>query len=449
MKANSILICDDKANIREILKDFFMEKGFFVFTSGSGEESLELIEKETPDIVVSDFKLPGISGIELVEEIHRRDSNIPVIVITAFGSIPNAVEAMRKGAYDYLTKPIDYDLLFFVVSRALEQRMIYEQNTALIKELKSVYGVQNLIGNSLEMKTLYQLINTVAKSATNVLIQGESGTGKELIARTIHYTSARRDKPLAIVDCAALPDNLLESELFGYEKGSFTGADTRKKGRIELSQGGTLFLDEIGEMSLPLQAKLLRLIQERKFHRIGGLSPVEVDFRLIAATNKNLKEEVKSQRFRSDLYYRLNVVTLQAPSLGDRKDDIPLLTNHFIEKICKRDGLMRKNISDEVISELISSDWPGNVRELENCVERMILFTEDNTIQKSFLANCLPVYKQNTVLPDILDLNKLEKETVSRALEQSNWNKVEAAKLLNIGRKALYNKINKFEIKKK
>ncbi len=447
MKNNkSILICDDKVNIREILKDFFEENGFFVFTSGSGEESLDLIEKETPDLVVSDFKLPGITGIELTEEIHKRDVNIPVIVITAFGSIPNAVEAMRNGAYDYLTKPIDYNLLLLVVNRALEQRRLFEQNNELIKELKSMYGVQNLIGRSSGMQRLDQMINTVAHSSTNVLIQGESGTGKELIARTIHYMSSRRDKPLAVVDCASLPDNLLESELFGFEKGAFTGADSRKKGRIELANGGTLFLDEIGEMSLPLQSKLLRVIQEREFHRVGGLSPVAVDFRLIAATNKNLSREVELKKFRSDLFYRLNVVTLEAPPLRDRKDDIPLLVDHFIEKICKRDGIMRKKVAEEVLAELVTFDWPGNVRELENCVERMILFTESAIIQNSFMGNILPGKNGNEELPSGLDLNLIEKETIMKALEQSSWNKVEAAKLLNIGRKSLYNKINKFNI---
>ena len=444
----TILICDDKANIREILKDYFEEKEFSVFTSRSGEDALHLIREEAPDCVVTDLKLPGISGIELMSRIHQDDQRIPVIVITAFGSIPNAVEAMRKGAYDYLTKPIDYDLLFLVVTRAMNQRRMYEQNSELMNELKSIYGVQNLIGESPEMKMLYQLIRTVAGSSTNVLIQGECGTGKELIAKTIHYTSRRRDKSLAIVDCVALPDTLLESELFGYEKGSFTGADIRKKGRIEMSDGGTLFLDEIGEMSLSLQAKLLRVIQEKKFHRIGGLAPVEVDFRLIAATNRDLQQEVAEGRFRSDLYYRLNVVTLFAPPLRERKDDIPLLVNHFIDKICRRDGMMRKTVAGDVIEELVAHHWPGNVRELENCVERMILFTEGDTITSSFLENSRLV-KRGVSDQRELDLNIIEREAVLSALEQSGWNKVEAAKLLNIGRKALYNKIKKFEIEQR
>ncbi len=445
----TVLVCDDKVNIREILKDFFEEKGFSVFTSGSGENALELIKTETPDIVLTDFKLPGISGIELIEKIHLFDKNIPVIVITAFGSIRNAVEAMRTGANDYLTKPIDYELLILVVNRAFEQRKIYEQNRELMKELKSVYGVQNLIGGSPKMKTLYQMIKTVSGSSTNVLVQGECGTGKELIAKTIHYTGNRRDKPFAIVDCAALPENLLESELFGYEKGAFTGAVGRKKGRIELARGGTLFLDEIGEMSLSLQAKLLRVIQERRFHRIGGLVPVEVDFRLIAATNKDLEKEVEAEKFRSDLYYRLNVVTLQAPPLRDRKEDIPLLVHHFIEKICRRDGIMRKNIESGVIDELVAHDWPGNVRELENCIERMILFTDTDTITDPFLGNSRTLKNTRDNSLDKLDLNIIERETVIKALDKSGWNKVEAAKLLNIGRKALYNKIKKFEIEQR
>jgi len=443
-----ILICDDKANIRELLKDFFEEKSFSTVTSGSGEEALNVVIEEKPDIVVTDYKLPGISGIELIESIHRINKELPVIVITAFGSIPNAVEAMRRGATDYLTKPIDYDLLLFVVGKALNQRKIYEQNNALMNELKSVYGVQNLIGKSPKMESLYRMIHTVSTSSTNVLIQGECGTGKELITKTIHYTSRRREKSLAVVDCAALPDTLLESELFGYEKGAFTGAAVRKKGRIEMADGGTLFLDEIGEMSLSLQAKLLRVIQEKKFHRIGGLIPVEVDFRLIAATNKDLREEVAAGNFRSDLYYRLNVVTLFAPPLRERKSDIPLLVDHFIDKICKRDGIMRKMVTDDVIKELVAHNWPGNIRELENCVERMILFSGGDTIFSSFLESS-SLYTRGVHVPRELDLNIIEKETVLRALEESGWNKVEAAKLLNIGRKALYNKIRKFEIEQR
>ncbi len=444
----TILICDDKANIRELLKDFFEEKGFSVFVSSSGEESLEILNKESPDIVVTDFKLPGITGIELIKKIHSMNNNIPVIVITAFGSIPNAVEAMKEGAYDYLTKPIDYDLLYLVVTRALDQIKIYEQNALLMKEIKTVYGVQNMIGKSPEMEKLYQMIRTVAGSSTNVLIQGECGTGKELIAKTIHYTSDRRDKPLAIVDCAALPENLLESELFGYEKGAFTGAAGRKKGRIELSNGGTLFLDEIGEMSLSIQAKLLRVIQEKQFHRVGGLDPVKVDFRLIAATNKDLQAEVEADRFRGDLFYRLNVVTLHAPSLRDRREDIPLLVDHFISKICRRDGKMIKRISPQVIEELVSHDWPGNVRELENCVERMILFTENEMITDSYLES-RGKYKKEKMPASKLDLGIIEKETVISALNRTGWNKAEAAKMLNIGRKALYNKIKKFEIEQR
>ena len=444
-ESGAILICDDKANIREIMKDFLEEKGFSVYVSGSAENALKIVIEKNPDIVVTDFKLPGMNGVELIEEIHRFNSEMPVIVMTAFGSIPHAVEAMRKGACNYLTKPLDYELLNLIIKKALTRREMYEQNNALVNELKSVYGVQNLIGDSLEMGALYKMIRTVAASTTNILIQGESGTGKELIAKTIHYTSKRRDRPMAIVDCAALPDNLLESEIFGYEKGAFTGAVSRKKGRIEAANEGTLFLDEIGEMSLPLQAKLLRVIQEKKFHRIGGLSPVEVDFRLVAATNKDLQKEVDSGNFREDLYYRLNVVTLQAPPLRERKNDIPLLVEHFIEKISAREGILQKKISKNVIEELISYNWPGNVRELENCVERMFLFNEGDTISKSFL-DLRKQYKRGQLSSAEFDLNLIEKEAVLSALNHTGWNKAEAAKLLNIGRKALYNKIRKFEI---
>lgn len=442
----TILICDDKQNILEVLNDFFDAKGFTVILSRSGEQALDLVRTELPDIILTDFKLPGISGIDLLEQIRQIDRNLPVIVITAFGSIPSAVDAMRKGAYDYLTKPLDYELLYLVVERALNQREIYKQNTILIEELKGAYGITNLIGNSSEMMYLNKMISTIAGSSTNVLIEGESGTGKELIAKTIHFTSSRRDKPLVVVDCTALPDNLLESELFGYEKGAFTGASGKKRGRIEISNGGSLFLDEIGDMDLPLQAKLLRVIQEKEFYRVGGLTPVKIDFRLIAATNKDLKEEMKIGKFRSDLYYRLNVVKLNAPPLRDRQDDIPLLADHFIDKICRRDGIPKKYIEEKVISELLSYDWPGNVRELENCVERMILFSEKNHITESFLTTRWLSSTIKNESNSEFQLDVIEKETIIRALNESAWNKVRAARLLNIGRKALYNKMNKLQI---
>lgn len=445
----TILICDDKKNILEVLKDFFEEKDFSVLLSGSGEETLDIIRTEIPDIVLTDYKLPGISGIDLIEKIIHIDKTLPVILITAFGSIPNAVDAMRKGAYDYLTKPLDYELLYFVVERALEQKEIYAQNTVLVEELKDAYGIQNMIGKSPEMIILDKMINTIAGSSTNVLIEGESGTGKELIARTIHFNSKRRDKPLVIVDSTTIPDNLLESELFGYEKGAFSGASSKKKGRIEISSGGTLFLDEIGEMEMSLQAKFLRVIQEKQFYRVGGLKPIAVDFRLITATNKNLAVEVENGKFRNDLYYRLNVAKINAPPLRNRKDDIPLLVNHFLEKICKREGSLKKKISSQVIEKLRSHDWPGNVRELENCVERMILFSEGDMVTQPFLITGKTSQIADGEINREFHLDTIEREAIIKALDQSEWNKVKAAKLLNIGRKALYNKINKLHIKPK
>ncbi len=445
-ETKTILICDDKQNILEVLNDYFEAKGFTVVLSGSGEEALKLVKAELPDIILTDFKLPGFSGIDLIEKIHEIDTNLPVIVITAFGSIPSAVEAMEKGAFNYLTKPLDYELLSLLVERAIAQKDIYQQNTILIEELKGAYGINNLIGKSPGMVHLNKMITTIAGSSTNVLIEGESGTGKELIAKTIHFTSPRRDKPLIIVDCTALPDNLLESELFGYEKGSFTGASKKKKGRIETANGGTLFLDEIGDMNLPLQAKLLRVIQEKEFYPVGGLEPVKVNFRLIAATNKDLKVEMEIGNFRNDLYYRLNVVKLSAPPLRDRQDDIPLLVDHFVDKICRRDGLQKKQIHRRIITELLTYNWPGNVRELENCVERMILFSNKGPITKSYLPTKNLSNEIEKETNNRFQLDIIEKETIISALDESGWNKVKAARLLHIGRKALYNKMKKLQI---
>jgi len=442
----TILICDDKMNIREILKDFLSNSGYEVTTAATGEDAASLLKESQPRLLITDLKLPGMSGLDLLKVARACTPPVPVIMITAFGSIPSAVDAMRCGAADYLTKPLDYDLLQIRVERLLQQEEVREENEQLREEVHRLSGMDSMIGESPAMKRLFSIIDTVAPASSNILIQGECGTGKELIARTIHDCSTRHEKPPVIVDCASLPENLLESELFGYEKGAFTGAQNRKKGRIELARGSTLFLDEIGEMGLPLQAKLLRVIQERQFHRIGGLAPVTVDFRLIAATNKDLEKAVKEGSFRSDLYYRLKVVTIEAPPLRDRPEDIPLLAEFFIRQICRKEGLPYKALSPELTRLLRTYPWPGNVRQLQNCVEHMILFSHDDHLQPRDLPREIETYKEEHREPpaEKEGLEALERQAIEDALNQTGGNKTRAAQMLKIGRKSLYVKMKKY-----
>ncbi len=466
MKGNgeTILIIDDKRNILEVLKGYLENEGYNIVTCSNGEKAIELFKESSPDIILTDFKLPGINGIELIKEIHSYDEELPVIVFTAYGSISSAVEAIKVGGYDYLTKPLDYDLLKIRIRRALDEKKIKMENRFLREELDEQYSMDNLIGKSEPMKRLFSIIRTAAPSSSNILIEGEYGTGKELIAKAIHNLSPRKDKPLITVDCSALPENLLESELFGFEKGAFTGAVNRKQGRIELAAGGTLFLDEIGEMGPNLQAKLLRVIQEKNITRLGGLAPIKVDFRLIAATNRNLAEETKRGNFRGDLFYRLNVIKIEAPPLRDRKEDIPLLVKHFMEKISKRENKPPKRMSPGVIEVFYNYDWPGNVRELENCIERMFILSEGELITEDYLPGEIREYTRGKVKPTTrrsiqgsagekdtlkngVNLEEIEREAIVRALEIASGNKSKAAKLLNIHRKALYNRLKKYGLK--
>lgn len=450
MNREVVLIIDDKPNIREVLSAILENEGYGVETCESAEKALEKIPKILPDLIVTDLKMPGMDGIELMKSVKTIDTHMPVILITAFGTISSAVEAIKAGAYDYLTKPIDYERLKILIKRALNEKKITSENIYLKEELETKYSLNNLLGKSSVMQRLFSLIKTVSSSDPNVTIQGESGTGKELIAKAIHYNSVRKDKPLVVVDCSAMPEGLLESELFGYEKGAFTGAISRKKGRIELADGGTLFLDEIGEMSLPLQVKLLRVLQEKQFIRVGGLETIEIDFRLIASTNRDLKAEVAKGNFRSDLYYRLNVINIQAPSLRERKDDIPLLVESFLKKYSIRDGKKVKSISPEVMNCLIQYNWPGNVRELENCLERLMVVCQDDIITLEYLPEEMLGEKstKNFLVSKKEDhtLDEIEKDAVVKTLEKTKWNKSQAAKLLNIDRKALYNRIKKYNI---
>ena len=449
---DKILIVDDKANIRMVLKGILENTGYSISEADNGESALEEIEKDLPDAVLTDLKMDEMDGIELTRKVKHKYPDLPVILMTAYGSISSAVDAIKSGGYDYITKPIDYDLLKIKIERALKERNIKKENSDLKEKLQADWSLDRIVGKSSVMQKMFSLIKTVAPVDSSVLIEGESGTGKELVARSIYINSRRKEGPFIIVDCSSLPAGLLESELFGYEKGAFTGAAARKKGRIELANKGTLFLDEIGEISLELQSKLLRVLQEKQIQRIGGLETIDVDFRLIAATNRTLSEEVENRKFRSDLYYRLNIINIKVPPLRDRKDDIPMLAENFIKRIAEKNSLPVKKISPSLMEKMISRSWPGNVRELENCIERLMVISQGDKLDENFLAAETPgngAAPENSCASNIgesYDLIEIEKKVLEEALEKADWNKSKAARMLNIDRKALYNRIKKYNI---
>ncbi|MDR3569885.1 MAG: sigma 54-interacting transcriptional regulator [Syntrophobacteraceae bacterium] len=378
---NTVLIVDDERNYLLVLEELLSEEGYQVITAEGARRGLEFIEENDFDVVITDMKMPGMDGIEFMERIKLRLPDIPVIMMTAFGSVEKAVEAMRKGAFDYILKPFKNEELKLTILKALNHYNLVRQNRMMARELQGKYQFGNIIGKSVRMQRIFELIEKVAPARATVLITGDSGTGKELIARAIHYNSPRKDQPFISVNCGALPETLLESELFGHEKGAFTGAVSQRKGRFELAHEGTLFLDEISEMSPPLQVKLLRILQEMEFERVGGSNTLKVDVRVVAASNRNLKEDAASGRFRSDLYYRLNVVHIHLPPLRERKDDLPLLVNHFLAKYAKQALRESIGISSGALERILDYHWPGNVRELENSIERAIILSNGSEIE--------------------------------------------------------------------
>ena len=447
MKETVLIIEDDKL-MRISLEDALKSAGFEVISFETGRPALSSVKYNEFDIVVTDFRLPDMDGFDIVREITERGDS-PVIVMTAYGTIKDAVESIKLGAFDYITKPFALDEFIFLIERALEFRRLREENIRLRKDINKCYSAPNLIGESMEMKKVFSLIEKVSMSDSTVLILGESGTGKELAATTIHYQSRRKDKPIIKVNCAALPDGLIESELFGHEKGAFTGALKRKPGRFELAHGGTIFLDEIGDIPLQTQAKILRVIQERQFERVGGTTTSTVDVRIIAATNKNLEEEVKRGSFREDLYYRLNVIPIKLPPLRDRKEDIPALIEFFSEKFRKK---LSKNIrfSKESIERLITYNYPGNVRELENIIERCITLSLSDIIRPDELPSFIGSDASDTkslLLSDIA--SDAEKAHITRVLLSTKGNKTKTAEILGISRKTLWEKINSYKIEYK
>lgn len=449
-----ILVVDDEQKICLIISQILTEEGFTAKTVNSGESAIDLIESFRPDLILMDQNMPGMNGIETMEEIKSRHPEITVIILTAFGSIPLAVEAIKKGAYDYISKPFDNDELLLLIQRSLEHRRLTEEVSHLKKQLQEKYSFKNILGVSQKMQQVFEQINRVCATDATVLIQGESGTGKELIMKAIHFHSHRKDKPLVTVNCGAIPLNLLESEFFGHEKGAFTDAKERKIGKFEQAQGGTIFLDEVGELPLDAQVKLLRVLDDRKLTRIGGNQTIPLDVRVIAATNKDLADEVKKETFRLDLFYRLNIVTISVPPLRERKDDISLLVEHFIEKYNKRLGMNVKSVSKSAMSYLQDYAWPGNVRDLENAIQSAMILVPDDTIRAEDLPLRLRGYPEITGETEMNDggledqvkdiTNKIEKELIVKALEKCDQNKTNTADYLKISRKTLFNKMKQY-----
>ncbi len=432
-----ILIVDDEINSLKVFSSTLKRYGFSVDTARTAEDALELFNENIYNLVVTDFKLPGIDGESFLEKVKIKSPETPVILITAYGTIEHAVQAMKKGAYTYLTKPVDLSLLVSVVKEAL---MSTDDN--YYNAIEGKYQFFNIIGRTPAMREVFSLIQRVGKTDANVLILGESGTGKELVARAIHYSSLRADNPFIPIDCTTIPAELIESELFGYEKGAFTCAYDNKIGLLEMADRGTIFFDEIGDLDLPLQKKLLRFIQEKEFYRLGGKKKISVDVRIIAATNRDLEDAVQKGEFRSDLYYRLNVITISMPPLRERKDDIPLLAEHFLKEFARKNKKEIAGIDDEVMKIFLNYDWPGNVRELENIIERAVILCPYDIITVECLPNKLRIMiEEQEKNNDTFNLAEIEKRIILKALNKTGWNQSKAAELLGISRKQLRTKL--------
>lgn len=441
----TLLVIDDEKNIREGLAADFEMDGYDVKIAANGDEGLEFLSKGDIDLVITDLRMPGTSGEDVLKKVTCEMPGIPVIVLTGHGSIDAAVSAMQNGAYDFLTKPLNLEHLELVVKRALKGRELSLQHQELLSEVKSKSS-DNMIGKSPSLQKVNNLINKVADSKISILITGESGVGKEVVADAIQQKSSRRDKPFIKVHCAALSESLLESELFGHEKGAFTGAEALHKGKFELADGGTIFLDEIGEINPGVQVKLLRVLQEKKFERVGGEKTIEVDVRVISATNKTLEDEVKQKHFREDLYFRLKGIEIMVPPLRERKDDIPLLLNNFLSKYNKENNKNIKGFSNSAKNILFNYDWPGNVRELQHCVESAVVMASGDEIQAEDLTIQLEDKKNSSgiLVPYGISLEDAEKMIILENLESNNGNKTKTADILKIGRKTLHRKLNEY-----
>ncbi|MCS6815777.1 MAG: sigma-54 dependent transcriptional regulator [Blastocatellia bacterium] len=439
-----ILIVDDEAVVRESLGNWFREEGYLVDVAGSGKETLQKLAESSYDLFLIDIKMPGMDGLQLQRRIREIAPDATIIIMTAYASVETAVEAMKQGAYDYIVKPFDPDQLEHVIRNAVERKQLVAENIRLRERLQEMELFHEIIGQSPAIRRVLEQIRLVAMSDTTVLIRGESGTGKELVARAIHANSPRRYMPIVIVNCGALAEGVIESELFGHEKGAFTGAHYRRKGKFELADGGTLFLDEIGDISLKTQVDLLRVLEEKKIFRVGGNTPISVDFRLIAATNKDLEALVAEGKFREDLYYRINVFSITIPPLRERREDIPLLAEHFLKKFARSMNKPVHGISTAAMALLQQYDWPGNVRELQNAIERAVLVCRGREIQPEDLPLYVNEARESAVGKTLAEV---ERQHIARILQETGWNISQAARLLGIDRVTLYNKIRKYQLK--
>ena len=443
----TILVIDDEKNIREGLAMALEDEGYEVLAADNGKTGLEKALKEEVDLVITDLKMPEVSGEEVLRHVISKTPGVPVIVLTGHGTVETAVEAMRMGAYDFLTKPLDLERLFLLVKRALQNREIVLQHRALLREMEKKQSFENIIGKSAVMEKVFEDIKKVAPARASVLITGETGVGKELIARAIHNLSGRKDKPFVQVHCASFAESLLESELFGHEKGAFTGAVQRTRGRFETANGGTLMLDEIGEINQMIQVKLLRVLQEKKFERVGGSETLNVDVRIIAATNRNLEEEIKKGNFREDLYFRLNVVHIHVPPLRERKEDIPLLAASFIKEFSEENGKKINGIEQRARTAIYNYDWPGNIRQLQNCIQSAVVMSSDNMIHFEDLPAALREKEEasSIIIPVGSNMNEAEKQVILQTLASQNGNKTKTADILGIGRRTLHRKLEEYE----
>jgi two-component system NtrC family response regulator len=450
-----ILLIDDEKNYLLVLEALLLDSGYEVTALNDPETALAFLDESEVDVIITDMKMPKLSGKDVLGHVKRDYPHIPVLVMTAFGSIESAVDIMKMGAFDYITKPFANDELLLSLQNASELAKVHRRYRLLHENLEERYGLHQIVGKSKGIRNILSLVDKAAPTKSNVLITGESGTGKELVARAIHFASPRKDGPFISVNCMALNPGVLESELFGHEKGSFTGAVAKRRGRFELANGGTLFLDEIGELSHDMQVKLLRVLQEHKFERVGGSEEIEVDIRVVTATNKELQQEVENGSFREDLYYRLNVVHVVLPPLRERREDIPLLLSHFVEKIAEENHLARKSIAPEALEYLSGYEWPGNIRQLENIVERCMVMVGGDTItvndlppevkdDEAQLKNALDLLPVELNLADTLD--KLEAALIRRALARAEFVQTRAADLLGISKSLLQYKLKKYSI---
>ncbi len=446
-----VLVVDDEPLQRDILKTILEDEGYETYTASSGEEGLRSVKEFDPDVVLTDLKMEGMDGIEFIESLPRKPFEPSVVVMTAYGTISSAVEAIKKGAFDYLAKPLDKDVLLITVKRAVERAELLKENLQLQKALFDRFKIEGIIGHSRKMVEAVEIMKKVSSSTVTMLILGETGTGKELAARAIHYNSSRRAKPFTSINCAAIPENLLESELFGYESGAFTGALSRKIGLIEATSGGTLFLDEVGDLPQMTQSKILRVLQDKEVRRLGGRDTIRVDVRIIAATNKDLEEELQKKGFREDLYYRLKVVTIELPPLRERKEDIFALTEFFIKKYNQEFGKRVKGMEENAMKALMEYHWPGNIRQLESVIERAVLMSETPFINLKDVKSELRFLQGTEIvdfdLPDEgINFEDIEKDLLRKAMSKANGVATKAAKLLGMSYKTFWYRWEKFNL---